>query len=179
MENRVVIRAAETAADFASVRALCQEFLDWLRERYAASPWIVETYYPDTVWQQLLDDLPVIHASPGGGVWIAVRDGVTVGTIMLKGLPSTGDCEMKRLVVGGGARGLGLGRALVDRLVVEALDRGYRRLLFDTGIDHREAIGLYRSMGFVERDAYYEVPADLASMLVFFEGELEALGGGR
>ena len=173
--NGVDIRVADTAADFAEVMDICQEFHAWLEERYAALPWIVDTYYPDAVWRQLLDDLPLIHAYPGG-IWLARHHGVAIGTIMLKGLPADGDCEMKRLVVRKEARGLGVGRKLVLHLCREARNRGFRRVLFDTGSEHHEAIGLYRSLGFTVCRPYYDVPSDLMSVLTFFEGDLATLG---
>lgn len=174
-EPAVEIRAAETPADVAAVRDICRDFYVWLRERYAAHAWIVDTYYPEEEWERLLDDLPRIHARPEGGIWIALAGGKPVGTIMLKGLDTEGDCEMKRLMVRTEARGLGVGRALVGRLVSEAHLAGYRRLLFDAGARHLEALKLYRSLGFVERTPYYDVPADLITRLVFFEGDLATL----
>ena len=150
--------------------------LDALEARLAQDLRLLDVPAPSWVPPTDVVSARVLHsAAPGGGIWLAFSEGTAIGTIMLKGLPEAGDCEMKRLVVRASARGLGVGRALVDRLVSEARLRGYRRLLLDTGIEHHEAMKLYRSLGFVERSAYYDVPADLASMLVFFEGDLEAL----
>jgi GNAT superfamily N-acetyltransferase len=175
----ITIRSAETDADFAMVRTLCDEFYQWLKVRYASVAWIVETYYPEHAWQQLMAELPLIHARPGGDIWLALSGDEPVGTIMLKGFPEDGTCEMKRLMVRSTARGSGVGRSLVDCLVCAAWSRGYRRLLFDAGAAHHEALRLYRSLGFVERGPYYEVAADLASMLVFFEGDLGELVAAR
>jgi ribosomal protein S18 acetylase RimI-like enzyme len=65
---------------------------------------------------------------------------------------------MKRLFTLPAARGLGLGRALVARLLAEAAARGYAEVRLDTLPDMTEAIALYRGLGFVETGPYYPTP---------------------
>nr|WP_307860539.1 GNAT family N-acetyltransferase [Actinokineospora baliensis] len=56
--------------------------------------------------------------------------------------------EMKRLYVNPTARGRGLARAVLAELERTALDRGFRRLILETGTEQPEAIALYLSSGY-------------------------------
>jgi putative acetyltransferase len=56
--------------------------------------------------------------------------------------------ELKRMYVRPAFRGLGLAKGLVDRLAAHACEHGVSLLRLETGIHQREAIGLYKGMGF-------------------------------
>jgi ribosomal protein S18 acetylase RimI-like enzyme len=58
------------------------------------------------------------------------------------------DCWLEDLYVAPEARRLGLGRALVQRALDRARERGCHRVELDTNEDNHDAIGLYRSLGF-------------------------------
>ncbi len=61
-----------------------------------------------------------------------------------------GWAEVKRMFVSPAARGLKLGRRLLDELEAIAARRGARALRLEMGGLQPEALGLYRSAGFVE-----------------------------
>ena len=61
-----------------------------------------------------------------------------------------GWAELKRMFVAPDARGLKLGRRLLDTLSAAAAARGIRLLRLETGAKQPEALSLYRSAGFVE-----------------------------
>ena len=61
---------------------------------------------------------------------------------------SAEDCWLEDLYVAPSARRHGVGRALVQRALVRAGERGCLRVELDTNEDNDEAIGLYRSLGF-------------------------------
>ena len=76
---------------------------------------------------------------------------------------------MKRMFVRPEFHGLGLGGALAQRVIGEAKEIGYERMLLDTGARQAEAKGLYRSLGFHEIEPYYELPSEVAAWLTFME----------
>jgi ribosomal protein S18 acetylase RimI-like enzyme len=65
------------------------------------------------------------------------------------------DALLEDLFVAESARGSGLGRALLDRVISEARERGCRRLELDVNDNNDPALGLYRSVGFDNRDDRY------------------------
>lgn len=68
-------------------------------------------------------------------------------------------CEMKRLFVRDGFRGLGLGRMLTERLIAEARAEAYRLMRLDTFPPKMgKAVSLYESHGFRPIPPYYENP---------------------
>ncbi len=137
---------AASAQEIDAIRGLFRE--------YAASLPIKLDYQGFAVE---LASLPGKYASPGGRLLLAIDAGAVVGCAALR--PFEGEvCEMKRLYVRPGCQGRGLGRALARRVVDEARAAGYRRMVLDTLASMRGAIGLYESLGFVRRPAYYPTP---------------------
>jgi len=77
---------------------------------------------------------------------------------------------MKRLFVRPSIRGAGVGRVLVENLISEAHQIGYKRMLLDTLPSMQEAHKLYRKLGFLEIPSYQKNPLPGA---LFFELALE------
>ncbi len=118
----------------------------------------------DLAYQGFADEMaamPGKYAPPAGELLLARRaDGEAIGCVGLRPLDPTGCCEMKRLYVSPRARGLGLGRALVDAVVAEAQRIGYREIRLDTLPTMDEAIGLYGKLGFETIAPYYVTPIE-------------------
>jgi ribosomal protein S18 acetylase RimI-like enzyme len=104
-----------------------------------------------------LKGLPGDYAPPGGRLLLALNDGLPVGCVALR--PVDGSrCEMKRLFVRPTGRGLGVGRALVARVMDEARAIGYTEMVLDTLPTMTEAQALYQSLGFRDIAQYRANP---------------------
>ena len=108
-------------------------------------------------FEQELAGLPGAYARPSGRLLLAVDDGRPAGCIALRPLGADG-CEMKRLYVRPEFRGRRVGRLLAERVLAEARAIGYARMRLDTLPSMKEAIPLYRSLGFAEIAPYYANP---------------------
>ncbi len=104
-----------------------------------------------------LEDLGEKYGPPMGRLYLALCDGRPAGCVALRKMSDTGG-ELKRLFVRPEFRGRGIARALVTRILREAAEIGYRAVFLDTLPFLREAIALYRSLGFREIPPYNENP---------------------
>jgi GNAT superfamily N-acetyltransferase len=115
----------------------------------------------DLAFQEIdaeIDGLPGDYAPPGGVLLVASRPGEPpVAMVGLRPFDST-IAEMKRLYVHPSARGHGLARALILRLLDEARALGYREMRLDTLPMMGDAQGLYLALGFRDIDPYYDTP---------------------
>jgi len=105
--------------------------------------------------------LPGDYAPPRGALLLALVDGRLAGCGALRALAEVdyaNACEMKRLYVRPGFRGLGLGRILAQALIDAATQAGYSTMLLDTLDDMEAARGLYEALGFAEVPPYYFNP---------------------
>jgi len=127
-----------------------------LFDAYAASLGINLSYQK---FVEEMATMPGKYAPPQGELLLARgQDGAALGCVGLRPLEDAGTCEMKRLYVTPEGRGLGLGKALAERVVEEARRIGYRAMLLDTLPSLTTAVGLYDRMGFVRIPAYYDTP---------------------
>ena len=85
-----------------------------------------------------------------------------IGCIALRPLDNLGPevCELKRMYVRPAHRGTGLGRLLCQAVIDRARAAGYTVMKLDTDATFAAAIGLYRSMGFVECERYNDDPME-------------------
>lgn len=149
------ITPVRSAADLAATLQLFNAY---------ASSLEVDLSYQDFATE--LATLPGKYAPPAGEILLA-RDGhgAPLGCVGLRPIAPEGCCEMKRLYVSPEARGLGLGRALIDAIIAEAMRIGYREMRLDTLPTMTEAISVYKKAGFMPIDPYYETP--IASTIFF------------
>jgi|SRR5271166_4152046 len=107
-------------------------------------------------------NLPGAYGPPDGVLLLARIADHAAGCIALRKL-EVGVCEMKRLYVRPADRGRSLGRMLVERLIAEARALGYQRMRLDTVESAmRDAVALYRRMGFREIAPYSSIPIESA-----------------
>jgi putative acetyltransferase len=95
----------------------------------------------------------------------ARRDGTILGSIALL-LIAPGHAEMKRLFVRTDARGIGLGRRLLNALEEIACDRGIARISLETGIRQPEAIALYLACDYQACPPFGDYKADPLSLFM-------------
>ncbi len=120
-------------------------------------------------FEQELLDLPGDYQPPYGALLLARINGEPAGCCALRPLPGSdypNACEMKRLYVRPGLRGLRLGRQLVEQTLLLAQQAGFDRMLLDTLSDMEAARALYQDCGFVEIAPYYHNPLPGAHYLM-------------
>ena len=100
------------------------------------------------------------YALPDGRLYLDISDdGIARGCIALRKL-SDGKGEVKRLYVRPEYRGKGIATALVERIVKDARNIGYKELYLDTLPELESAVKLYKSFGFEETGQYNDSPVD-------------------
>jgi DNA-binding MarR family transcriptional regulator/N-acetylglutamate synthase-like GNAT family acetyltransferase len=94
---------------------------------------------------------------PAGLLLVARLHGEPIGCGALK-FHDAAPAELKRMWVTPAARGLGVGRRLLDELERQALEHGAAAVRLETNRALREAIGLYRAAGYREVTAFNDEP---------------------
>ncbi len=122
-----------------------------LREKFAELwvPWLkgMTGGDPEPEDLQAVGDPETFYVQRGGAVFFARQAGVPVGVVAVKNLTG-GVHEFCKLVVLPEARGLGVGRALVEACIAFARQRGARLLMLQSFKRLEVALGLYERMGF-------------------------------
>ncbi len=101
--------------------------------------------------------LPHEVRPPAGQFFVAYLHGEPVGCGAVKHHPGA-PAELKRMWIAPAARGLGLGRRLLETLEACAVAGGARVAHIETGGVLTEALALYRSAGWVEVPAFNDEP---------------------
>jgi ribosomal protein S18 acetylase RimI-like enzyme len=104
-------------------------------------------------FEEELAGLPGAYAPPRGRLLVAEQESQLAGCVALRPLDA-GLCEMKRLFVRPAFRGQGIGRLLIEHLLIESTMAEYKRIVLDTLPVMVEAIALYRVLGFEVIEPY-------------------------
>ena len=95
-----------------------------------------------------LDNVETTYIAPGGMFEIVeTDDGRVVGTVGLFTM-SDGVCELRKMYLLPEARGMGLGKTMMDRVLEHARTHGFRRMELETAGVLVEAKALYKRYGF-------------------------------
>lgn len=145
------------SVDEAAVAAFLAEHLD---DMHAISP-------PCSVHALVLDGFRDARVR----LWVAREGERVVGSVAVVRLDA-GDVELKSMRVAASVRGTGLGRALLEHAIAEALVDGATRMSLETGTHavFAPARALYASHGFVECEPFGTYVLDRES--VFMTREL-------
>ncbi|QPC95468.1 GNAT family N-acetyltransferase [Mesorhizobium sp. INR15] len=172
MQNSIVektqIVQATTLAHLDQVRTLMRAFVVWGRNLSAIDRDRVDRYFDEVEFERELAGLPGKYAPPLGSLLIAYHHEKPAGCVALRPLPG-GFCEMKRMFVSPEFHGLGVGRALAERIMQNASSAGYDGIRLDTSKNQKAAMRLYESLGFRRIEAYYQISDDFKDWLIFFE----------
>ncbi len=147
------------SAALETVRQLFLEYADELQENLCFQSFDAEVKDPMKK-----------YGLPKGALFVAYWNESPAGCIALQPLKEEGVCEMKRLYVQPAFRKYGIGRALVERLIDEALQLSYSKMRLDTLERLKPAIALYKSLGFETIYAYNENPL---SGVVYMENKIQ------
>jgi putative acetyltransferase len=107
---------------------------------------------PGTVFfDPTTDDLyALFDQQPGSKYFVAEVDGNVIGgagVFPTKGLPN-GTCELVKIYLAKEARGLGIGKLLMNKCLVEAKALGYTSMYLETMPELTDAIPMYEKFGF-------------------------------
>jgi len=127
--------------------------------------WCIEQYFAelDARFDAGFDPARSIPADahelvpPSGALIVARLDGKPIGCGALK-FHGDAPAELKRMWVAPRARGLGVGRRLLEELERHARDAGVTIVRLETNHALTEAIALYRRSGYVEVERFNEEP---------------------
>jgi GNAT superfamily N-acetyltransferase len=153
-----------------TIRAIFWEFLQWANERIG-----VEYGISFDIAAILEGDMQALRKfmPPSGRLLLGLVDHQLAGIVCLERLRE-GCGVIKRMYVRPAYRRIGLGRALLARLLSEAVQIGYQRIYLDSAGFMTDAHHLYRSSGFVEIEPYAgsDIPAEYQRHWVFMQKDI-------
>ena len=143
----ISIQHAETAADMGNARSLFREYETWLDMDLCFQG-----------FEEEVRGLPGRYSKPEGRLLLATAGTKLAGCVAMRMIEDE-ICEMKRLYLRKDFRGIGLGNALIDRVIEEARGIGYKKMRLDTYPPKMgKAVKLYESYGFNPIPPYYHNP---------------------
>lgn len=167
----ISLRQARRDVDLEDVTALWGEYLRWANDQFDAE-YGFRLDVEDVLERNLADLSP--FELPLGRLFLAFDGDTAVGVGCMQNLrPDT--AEIKRMFVRPSARGRGIGKLLLDRLVGAAREIGCDHVLLDSTRFMHAAHALYRSVGFYEIEPYpeSEIPTELRHHWLFMRLSLD------
>jgi N-acetylglutamate synthase-like GNAT family acetyltransferase len=161
------ISIASNENDLNSVKKLTAQYINWtLTQAEKEYGFFVNE---DEAYERAVSEFPIFQNS-SGRILLATDNDNAVGIAFLKKLKED-TCEIKRVFVLPECRGHKLGARLMDRLIQEASEIGYEKILLDTAKFMTAAHKIYYGRGFKEIPPYpeSEYGADIEKSLIFME----------
>jgi GNAT superfamily N-acetyltransferase len=166
----VRIQDADSVRDLAIVERLWRDYLTWGNDEMQT---LLGFRLP--VSESIARDIASISkfAPPDGRLLLAWVDNVSVATAALQRLTDD-TAEIKRMYVQPDQRRGGIGRAMLNELLITAKAAGHRRVRLDSPSFMTDAHRLYRSAGFVDIEPYSEseIPDQFKEHWLFMELQL-------
>lgn len=135
------------------LRPLFREYTEMLvRESPSVADYLKIQHYDAE-----LHDLKSKYGLPDGRLYLARVDGAAAGCAALRRLDET-RCELKRMYVRPQYRGQKISTSLLDRLLADAREIGYQKMLLDTLPFLTAAVTMYRRRGFKDIPGYNDSP---------------------
>jgi GNAT superfamily N-acetyltransferase len=132
--------------DIPEVREMMREYVSWIGLDLAHQEIDAE-----------LAALPGEYTPPRGALFVVPEGDRLIAMIALRPLEDA-VCEMKRLFVRPEARGRGLAKQLIARVIAEARRLEYAEIRLDTLPMMGDAQALYVALGFEDIPPYYDTP---------------------
>lgn len=124
-----------------------------LREHFHRlnAAWLRKYFWIEEIDHEVLSHPEMHILARGGQIFFALLGDAVVGTCALK-WESPDSFELTKMAVSEEHQGLGIGRALIEKVIAEFLKQPARTLFLETSIRLAPALRLYESVGF-ERQA--------------------------
>ncbi len=168
----VEITVARDADDLDGLSEILREYLTWDIDQFREIAGVEFDLEPllDYTFKEI--DL---YFPPLGRLILAREDRRLVGIGFLRPIRNE-ICEIKRMYVLPDQRGKGLGKTILARLIDEAKEIGYGKILLDIACYMTAAHSLYRSVGFTDVEYYSEAETDEAfkKYLVYMEMQIRS-----
>ncbi len=140
----------------AEVGELFKEYTDMLIEGNSE----FAEYLKIQKYDKELEDPASKYGMPEGRLYLAYVDEKLAGCVGLKKLDENGCCELKRMYVRPQFRGKKMGEKLLEVILNDAKEIGYKAMLLDTLPFLKSAIKMYQRRGFYEIPCYNDSPID-------------------
>src|SRR5678816_500159 len=107
--------------------------------------------HPDTVYYDpTTDALYELFQKEGSAYFVAESNGAIIGgggIYPTDGLPAD-TCELVKMYLLPHARGLGLGRTLIEKCIEAAAENGFKKIYLETMPELKQALSVYEKFGF-------------------------------
>ena len=144
---------------------LLREYLEWIGERLGTDHAVMFDDLDAAVamhHREFTQELPRL-LGPRGRLLVARANFEVLGVGALKPVDST-VAEIKRMYVRPQARGQGIGRAILEKLLTDARSIGYQIVRLETATFMTEAHALYKSVGFKDIPMFDQPEAGLSGL---------------
>ncbi|WP_374461922.1 GNAT family N-acetyltransferase [Chryseobacterium taeanense] len=111
--------------------------------------WIEKYFVMEDIDKYVLSNPEEAILKDGGEILFAVYSGKVIGTVALKKMDDE-TMELTKMAVDENYRGIGAGKMLCKSAIDKAKDLNVKRLVLYTQSALKQALGIYRKLGFTE-----------------------------